>query len=58
MPLRRDTVYISVVDAERNTVSLINSIFDCFGSGLVAPQSGVILHNRGQSFSLTPGIPT
>ncbi len=49
-----DTVYIAVVDAEGNAVSLIHSHYAAFGSAVVAGRTGVLLQNRSTYFSLDP----
>lgn len=55
--VHRETVYITVVDADRMAVSLIYSIFDGFGSGIASDRYGILFHNRGAGFNLTPGHP-
>ena len=52
-----DTVYLTAVDQWGNAVSWIQSNFAGFGSGLLEPETGVLLHNRGSLFTLQTGHP-
>jgi gamma-glutamyltranspeptidase/glutathione hydrolase len=52
-----DTIYLSTVDREGNMVSLIQSNYENFGSGLVAQGTGFVLHNRGALFNLDATSP-
>ncbi len=52
-----DTVYLTVVDGQGNACSFINSLYQGFGSGLIVPETGIALQNRGALFSLDPSHP-
>jgi gamma-glutamyltranspeptidase/glutathione hydrolase len=52
-----DTVYLTAVDQWGNAVSWIQSNFAGFGSGLLEPETGILLHNRGALYTLEEGHP-
>ncbi|WP_353808399.1 gamma-glutamyltransferase family protein [Agromyces sp. SYSU T00194] len=52
-----DTVGVAVASADGTSVSLIQSLYYGFGSGVLEPSTGVIFQNRGASFSLDPASP-
>jgi gamma-glutamyltranspeptidase/glutathione hydrolase len=56
-PVGSDTTYLTVVDRDGNMVSLIQSNYLAFGSGLVPQGTGFVLQNRGALFSLDPTSP-
>lgn len=51
------TVYLATADNEGNMVSYIQSNYRGFGSGIVIPDTGIALQNRGEDFSLNPEDP-
>ncbi len=52
-----DTTGFVVADERGNLISVIQSVFNAFGSGVVAPGTGVVLQNRGRHFSMDPSHP-
>ncbi|MEP1210002.1 MAG: gamma-glutamyltransferase [Rhizobiaceae bacterium] len=57
LPPHKDTVYISVVDKDRNVCSFINTVFDGFGTAITTPRNAIVFTNRGQGFVLEKGHP-
>ena len=56
-PPTGDTVAVVTADGTGMWVSLIQSLFHAFGAGILDPQTGIVLHNRGASFSMSPEHP-
>jgi gamma-glutamyltranspeptidase/glutathione hydrolase len=52
-----DTVGVAAADGDGYAVSLIQSVYHAFGSGLIDPATGILFHNRGTSFSLDEASP-
>jgi len=52
-----ETVYLAVADSAGNMASLINSIYEAFGSGVVVPGTGFALQDRGAGFTMEEGRP-
>jgi gamma-glutamyltranspeptidase/glutathione hydrolase len=52
-----ETIYMSAIDKEGNIVSLIQSNYAGYGTGMVAPGAGFSFHNRGAGFDMEPGKP-
>jgi gamma-glutamyltranspeptidase/glutathione hydrolase len=47
-----ETIYLSVADGDGNMISLINSVFEAFGSRVVVPGTGFVMQDRGAGFTL------
>jgi gamma-glutamyltranspeptidase/glutathione hydrolase len=57
IPVGNDTTYLSVLDRDGNMVSLIQSNYSSFGSGIVPAGTGFVLHNRGGLFTMDSASP-
>ncbi|NQX06117.1 gamma-glutamyltransferase [Rathayibacter sp. VKM Ac-2856] len=52
-----DTVAVTAADTDGTVVTLIQSVYQLFGSGILDPGTGIVLHNRGSAFSTDPAHP-
>jgi gamma-glutamyltranspeptidase / glutathione hydrolase len=56
-PMNPSTIYVTVVDKDRNVCSFINSIAHAFGAAIVSNKTGILLQNRAGGFRIQPGHP-
>jgi gamma-glutamyltranspeptidase/glutathione hydrolase len=56
-PMNPSTIYITVVDKDRNVCSFINSVAHSFGAAIVSNKTGILLQNRAGGFRIQPGHP-
>jgi gamma-glutamyltranspeptidase/glutathione hydrolase len=56
-PMNPSTIYLTVVDKDRNVCSFINSIAHSFGSAIVSNKTGILMQNRAGGFRIQPGHP-
>lgn len=56
-PMNPSTIYVTVVDKDRNACSFINSIAHSFGSAIVSNKTGILMQNRAGGFRIQPGHP-
>ncbi|WP_396659452.1 gamma-glutamyltransferase [Microbacterium sp.] len=52
-----DTAAVTALDDEGWGVTIVQSVYQTFGSGLMDPQTGILFHNRGSAFSVDPASP-
>lgn len=57
LPISHDTVYLTTADSDGMMVSFIQSNYIAFGSGIVIPDTGIAMQNRGRGFSTDPNHP-
>ncbi|MET0829465.1 MAG: gamma-glutamyltransferase [Microbacterium sp.] len=52
-----DTAAVTALDEDGWGVTIVQSVYQTFGAGLLDPGTGIVLHNRGSAFSVDPGSP-
>lgn len=52
-----DTAAVTALDDEGWGVTIVQSVYQTFGAGLLDPGTGIVLHNRGSAFSIDPASP-